>query len=552
MHRNRFFAALCLVAFAGCYTLYCKRKQHMKSSINIEKHMYQTKNLEYAHYSKITKHSYVLFPELLLTKKQSFVLKKGQSLFIPKGWWHWVETMCPTFAINHWISEKVSDKPYVKNTGTSTNVPDHDWFDLIEDIELECWDEDQKKSVRDTLANLKNKQKNNNVYVCSIDAYPSGRFNKKQLEPVLAKFVVKPHPKAEQPNFWISIGYHDTGLHFDDKDGILTVLDGQKNIKLFPPEDAKLLHPFPLKPEWAHFKTNKIVYANEFRKDQSLSQHINQGAELYTFLNDKCKERNVFAIIDKLYQTYGPNKVVWGLKKSQSSADSSSGERLEFYLYHFKNTEVSYDLLETEDVITKSLQKTNEICKYQGDIGPKCDPNAIPKQNLMIHSFDVFLKFPCIDSKVHLYYKDSLYDNGSGCFLGHGTNIDHNNNVNYEGLMYGCHWSKSLETLNDGFQKIQYIPNHVVQRTIERLIRFYPCRLFFIWNKPDYLLIQFCTLDSTSKYVDFLRQYDYSPAIIEFINTNEDYHSKNISHDIGLSMDKKTGAINRTAIYGII
>jgi hypothetical protein len=535
---------ICILTIVVCYIVHYRR-QLLKNSINTLKHVYQTKNLEYAHFSKINKYSRILFPELLFTNMQSFVLKKGESMFIPKGWWHWVETMCPTIAVNYWISEKISDTPYVKKCDT-TNC-DNNWFDLVKDIELKCWDENNKKIMCNTLDNLKNDGKHNNIYVITLDAFPAGRFNRKQLEPVLSKLVNKPHPKAEQPNFWISIGYHDTGLHFDDKDGFLTVLDGQKNIKLFPPQATKLLHPFPLKPEWTYFKTDKIVYANEFKTEKSKSLHVNQGSELYTYLNDKCKESSIFSIIDKLFATYGPNKIVWGLKKNLDGT-----ERLEFYKYHFKNTEISHDILESEEEITKSLYKTNEICTYEFNSENRCNPKLIQKKDLMIHSFDVYFEYPCVDNKIHLYYKDSMYDNNDSDYLGHCVNIDVNNNIAYEGQMFGCHWSDSLN-LQHGFNQIKYTPTTTVQTTIEKLIPMYPCRLFFLWNKKDYILIQFCTLQSTLTYIEFLKEYNYSPDIVNFINTNtSDYHAKNISHEIGFSIDKNTGEINRTAIYGII
>ena len=33
-------------------------------------------------------------------------------------------------------------------------------------------------------------------------------------------------------NVWISSGKHDTGLHYDDEDGVLTLLEGSKEITL--------------------------------------------------------------------------------------------------------------------------------------------------------------------------------------------------------------------------------------------------------------------------------------------------------------------------------
>ena len=113
--------------------------------------------------------------------------------------------------------------------------------------------------------------------------------------------------------------------------------------------------------------------------------------------------------------------------------------------------------------------------------------------------------------------------------------------------MYGCRWSESLNLQNVFDQAL----GSEVQKTIKKLMPEYPCRLVFIWDKNSFILLQFCSI-STLKYIEFLKEYNYSSEIINFINNNEDYNEQNISHDIGFSIDKINGKINRTAIYGII
>lgn len=69
-------------------------------SLNIHK-IYESKNLYrhknadslYAHFSMIDTYNYFIFPKLILASPRMYTLTSGQSLYIPKHWWHWVKTI---------------------------------------------------------------------------------------------------------------------------------------------------------------------------------------------------------------------------------------------------------------------------------------------------------------------------------------------------------------------------------------------------------------------------------------------------------------------------
>ena len=83
---------------------------------------YKSKNLQrhqdsqslYAHFSKIDTYNYFLFPLLCMAHPISIKLKAGESIFIPKNWWHWIKTTKKTFAINYWFTNNDNnEQPFI-------------------------------------------------------------------------------------------------------------------------------------------------------------------------------------------------------------------------------------------------------------------------------------------------------------------------------------------------------------------------------------------------------------------------------------------------------
>ena len=94
------------------------RKTYNKYNIN--KHL--TNEYHYAHFSTIYKYNKLIYPELILTSPIFIRLNEGESLYIPKLWWHWVTSDSFTVSINYWCKNFKYYNKYMKiNTSFQNN-----------------------------------------------------------------------------------------------------------------------------------------------------------------------------------------------------------------------------------------------------------------------------------------------------------------------------------------------------------------------------------------------------------------------------------------------
>ena len=192
-------------------------------------------------------------------------------------------------------------------------------------------------------------------------------MNNENIKKKLTKWIELPdvlktsntNTNQEKPvidiNLWISSNYHDTGLHYDDNDGILYVLKGEKHITLFPPSDSKYLVPYDITPNYAKVAPLFMKY-NEY---YIIKENINRlpckvGLEpckfgltpckvgnsnsrlpcemiLYQSLICFAKYSNVLTTVQKIYDNKSDplKKLVWGCKKQDDVY------RWEIYNYHY-------------------------------------------------------------------------------------------------------------------------------------------------------------------------------------------------------------------------
>ena len=90
----------------------------------VYKDRHLTQSYAYAHYSEITNLSYILYPGLLFAKPTYITLNTGDTLLIPKNWWHWIRTEQETHAINFFCNRKdsIPAKPII----IDNLIEDHD------------------------------------------------------------------------------------------------------------------------------------------------------------------------------------------------------------------------------------------------------------------------------------------------------------------------------------------------------------------------------------------------------------------------------------------
>ena len=125
-------------------------------------------------------------------------------------------------------------------------------------------------------------------------------------------------------NLWISSGKHDTGLHYDDEDGVLTLIEGSKNITLFPPSDSDNLYPILVEYFWRNHKATNFWY-NSFYNHGNV-KGVSSSELLYITCDNN---KRVLSNISKLYRN-NQNNLVWGFKKSNEGygKGTSQGTRI--------------------------------------------------------------------------------------------------------------------------------------------------------------------------------------------------------------------------------
>ena len=220
---------------------------YCKFGISNNKSRHLSDEFGYAHFSEITRYNYLLYPSLLYTHPQRVILKENEALWIPKGWWHWIESF-DTIGINFWLTNiKENDKyeiPFIIKQKLSNKIVEE--INIFKDVSI--WDSYNDK-IENKDVNKKNLQKNE--IIITLPGYVK-QFTRSKLNPELIKKVA-PHIKIPELlekikdseidyNLWISNKFHDTGLHYDDTPSILYVLKGKKTVYITNPEQKENLY----------------------------------------------------------------------------------------------------------------------------------------------------------------------------------------------------------------------------------------------------------------------------------------------------------------------
>ncbi|NDC95622.1 hypothetical protein EB118_18650, partial [bacterium] len=309
---------IAVLVIAGCR--YYIAGIYSEQTSNIIRHL--TNEYHYAHFSKITRKNWFFTPSLLWTSPVRLTLKAGKSLWIPKGWWHWIESKGPSIAINFWC-EKVDDKNEI--VLFDTHFQNKHLADTISKLvckggKIDIWRSDTDRLIEDApLSNHKDFS-----YIISLPGYTdNSKFSKLNLKLYnqIARHVLVPETifgkDTIDMNFWVSTGFHDTGLHYDDYYGLLCVLEGEKTITLYPPSDTPYLKPFSVVPHWAMSNPVKFEYNTyTFISDLDKEGNLPSCRLLYESIlhYEKGGTKSILQTISLLYSKIGCNKVVWGCK----------------------------------------------------------------------------------------------------------------------------------------------------------------------------------------------------------------------------------------------
>lgn len=266
-----------------------------KDLLNIYGREYLLK-LTYPHFSKISKlpNDIKLYPQIMNAKVTKIILNKGDSLFIPAGWWHYITSYNRNVAINYWyipynkdvsnvewrknchrinsldeinsnnLNSLIFDK-YVKksepliikyshvNSDAFKKWKSNDYLtEIISNTKIyyykfpksDFWNSKWRKSKNNKLIsgtfldliNLCLQDKDNYYYLARN--YEVTKILNKDYN----NFDFTSNMELALTNFWFNYGYINCPLHYDMFDNILTQIDGYKEIYLFSPSDDKYLY----------------------------------------------------------------------------------------------------------------------------------------------------------------------------------------------------------------------------------------------------------------------------------------------------------------------
>ena len=443
----------------------------------------------YAHFSMIDKYNYILYPKLLFASPTYITLKAGESLYIPRKWWHWVKTAEKTFAINYWFNNNSIMTPFKFNNDMKIDI------NILNNINVSIWDSKTNELAYNTTFNKFYNSGEDYKYLITLLNFDIGYSN------IHIKNILKPHIKFPDNinistnnfgyNIWVSSGKHDTGLHYDDEDGILTVIEGTKDIILFPPSDIKYLYPYKVSYEWY----NNIAY--DFRYNSYTNNGIIKSKSSSQLLYETAKDNvKVLANISKLYKKH--KQLVWGFKKNNDIY------RWEFYKYTLdKNPAItswdiindSYNIGDTEHY----YYNNNNIVKL-----PFWGHGKYKQHDIIYDESKIFV----IDSYESFSYN---YDN-------YMTKLGYND-------------------IKDDFRDI----------ILNKYKCYEICYEICIHNKKqNQIFVQYLGI-SNSDFITFLTENNYMKNIIDFVDN--DYI---INNEITIVYDIKSKEIVRSGFYGII
>ena len=317
---------------------------------NEERHLYD--NNEYAHFSKLTRNNYWLCPKYIFTHPQKYILEKGDALYIPKNWWHWVFSYDNTFGVNYWWNDKV----FFDNPKKFINfIKPIDLLDKNINKKVHTMVLGSENNQKFISSNLENYIKSNetDTYLITLNAFVNNTDFKNNMNNILQhpEFITNNNLNKNY-NFWYCIKEKDTGLHQDDNFGLLCVLSGKKIVYLYPPSDRKYLNPYPLQPDWTNHEYEDLEFniykSNGFIKDVIPSSRILYETMRKNPKNNVDIKKIVTDIVTKMTNIFGFNKIIW-----EAICDKVGNISWKYYFHNLDKYRKSKYLTNNNEIFNK-------------------------------------------------------------------------------------------------------------------------------------------------------------------------------------------------------
>jgi len=408
----------------------------------------------------------------------------------------------------------------------------------------------------------------NNEYLITLNAYSDkkgGALNHNIKE--LCNDIIKipaylQNNRNVDYNLWISSNYHDTGLHFDDNDGLLFVAKGKKDIILYPPNDIEYLAPFDLTPNYALQRPVFMKYnANVLVKDYVAG--FSAEMLLYKTLQYFASSNRINQAIQNIYNKKMPDsKLIYGFKKEN---DTYRWE-IYYYHYHYKNKRKIDHMNSNSIYVNTDILHTSPISELQNN------------NKIIINSVDILNHNNRIYNNIVHTYEAKEKTNGDVQsidelpFYGLGFDITVQNakhgHLDMGGLgkkeKVGEFIYSSKEDIMNNVNKYFDELNLPYNDNVHKILLKYDCEDMCIWNKKGTLFIQWLVI-SIDDFIHFLQEFQYDvqmdvgdtriegdkSVFVNYVIENRENY-RNISHEITIVYDKNTLLPIRTGFYGCL
>lgn len=536
-------------------------------STNAGGHLYN--GSKYAHFSQITERNKDRFPLFPKASPVHFRIEKGECLTIPKGWWHHVKSFgSRCLSVNFWYDN--GTQPALSDTPKKYQNLISKWS------ALEKWSNDYLISKIDTalpkgvwlildnfackkpisVREFVSKYSDSKEYAYLItpsdfEHVLDGETNNIRILQILEGDFEIPFPDQmsnANANFWMNFGGVDTGLHFDDEDGVLCVVEGYKEVTLYPPSDTPFLYPYPSEPIKLQ-QSFDVFFYNLYKRGPTLKTKVTISDLLEVCLH---KAPNVARIAQKLQQRYGIGKIVYGVKNCEGVV------KYEFYFYGI-HSDFEKPVQRVNFYEDKDHNSQWEISKYletHKELFPEdtYDISTLDKKGLCIFSIDLTEEDVILGRtpNLNLYYSKTEEINlpfllSEVTFYKDGTTKER------------CTvWTEAYKVM---FSNVNVFVARCLGLGIslpdtKNLIKFatstqYACTIVSVFNKGEQVGFYFYGV-KFQPFVEFLDKYDYPSQLLEFcLQNKEDVSQMNLEVGFHFAKGSTTATPLRSSFYGV-
>ena len=531
-------------------------------------------------------------------------LEAGDSLYIPRGWWHWFVTEPQSFAVNQWFDTDSYDPQ------PETTLEEHVCSSLVKDdgslkrkltsciskgipliirgntlanrdsLPLSALTNQDLRKITNEFPHWKEGKEGDYRNPAPVDGDERGyvntvsHLNKWEVEEDYGKQFIKlkafincQMPKfvcghsVVDNNLWFHDGDEpvDTGLHYDDHHGIQNVFRGKKTVILIHPLWSQRLHPLTVTDTIRKYlpspypNDESYIINNGLCIRPNMFQHVERlmtknslpgSAVLHWSLKAVDAPLTMHQHVRDLQIATGTGRLVWSLKNNKGDS------KWEYYAYFL-------------DPHRSRIDDTRRVKTIHFDEMKQITDKYYPTVDLPPESDDTYVL--SVDSHPDMYGTDRkepenwhTYHTTSSCDLNRDELL-----LQQKGRYGHCmSWNGESSTREQDF----YISDPLDKEQLERA--------WGLWNKSTDIIRGCDMLDCsqgacvfvkhirgcmsiffhtvpTNKLIEFMEEYEFDENLVEMIKCNKD-RLDHVPWDVCIDVDKEIFVPLRTAIYSTV